>query len=264
MENSLVPPASHRPILAIAAFAAYGCCSLLYAAPTSSMTGVMVGQALLYFAVAAVLARGVPWAGWFAVGIATSGLVVDALFLDAWALDPGMALDAGAQAGLLCLALRARARVGTQLSTDRLTSTAPAPIGWTFALAAGVLPPAVMGALMFPLPFGCVGPIGLVPWYSGLELLVAALLAVWGLRLMARLRTAGLLPLAASLAMAAFATARTVADTLSVEATLRTFGDESLPLLQPGHYMALVAFAFAAAALVPLGPRFLRMLLRGR
>src|SRR5687767_11949547 len=82
MESSVVPRSPSRlPALAVAAFAAYGGCSLLFASSSYFLSGAMFGQALLYFAVAAALARRADWAGWFAVGIATSGLVVDAVFL---------------------------------------------------------------------------------------------------------------------------------------------------------------------------------------
>jgi hypothetical protein len=251
----------------VAAFAAYGCCSLFWA--SDILAGVMFGQALLYFAVAAALARRADWAGWFAVGIATSGLAVDGVFLTAWPGDPMMIVDTAMQAGLLWLALQSRALVGTADSSHRLTSTAAPPIGWTFALAAGVLPPAVMGAFMPSWHGSCLSVHA--SWEGSGELLALALVAVGGLHLVARLRTTGLLALALAAAIASSTMMETALEVWSLHRSMTwlTGPAESLALfpshsysaaLQPGHHMAILAFGFALAALVPLGPQFVRAL----
>jgi len=271
MESSVAPRStSGLPALAVVAFAAYGGCSLLFASSSYSLAGTMFGQALLYFAVAAALAKRASWAGWFAVGIATSGLVVDAVFLALWPSGGEMVLDTAAQAGLLWLAVKSRAQVGTTDSRHHLTSTAASPIGWTFALAAGVLPPAVMGALM-PSWGDCL-TIG-VPWQGSGELMVLALLALGGLHLVARLRTTGLLALAAGFAIASSTVMRAVLDGWSLHRTFASLAGPTdflsllpadvYPALHPGHCMTMVAFGFAFAALLPLGPSFLRALFRG-
>jgi hypothetical protein len=271
MESSVAPRSPSRlPALAAAAFAAYGCWSLLMASSSYFLGGTMFGQAVLYFAVAAALARRADWAGWFAVGIATSGLVVDAAFLGFWSFNFEMVLDTAAQAGLLWLAMNCRAHVGTTDSGHRLTGTAASPIGWTFALAAGVLPPAVMGAFM-PTAVGCE-MLAPPPWHDPGSLTVMALLAVGGLFLVARLRTLGLLVLGASFTMASFTLTRIAREgweiyaflpKTEVEAIMAWSNDAYLPV-HPGHFMTMVASGFAFAALLPLGPSFLRALFRGK
>lgn len=253
MESSLVPQ-PRRPTLAIASFAFYGFWSL---AQSGYLGGPMFGQAILYFAVAAALWKQESWAGWFAVGIAASGLVVDAVFLAAWGVDPGMTLDTVAQATLFWLALQVREGGATERSPDRLTSGAPAPIGWTFALAAGVLPPAVMGGLM-PSQSCSLAP---GPADSTLPLLLTVLLASVGLRLVARLRTVGLLVLVGGLVTAALAT-RESGRMASAIYFMGEYALEELRYVHPRYYMNVVAFAFALAALVPLGPRFVRAAFR--
>jgi hypothetical protein len=253
MESSLVSRSSSRwPAVALMSFAAYGCCSLLYASSSYFLTGVMVGQAFIYFAVAVALAMRSSWAGWFAVGIAISGLVVDAVFLVGYQLEAGMLLDTAAQAALVWLALRARPHVARYDSLDRLTGTAAAPIGWTFALAAGVLPPAVMGTLMPSWGDGCHHLSGFWPGTDNLPAMT--LLAVTGLCLIARLRTLGLVPLIVGVVFASSAMTQLASQSWTIE----TF--DGYTIANPGPYMAIVACVFAIAAFVPMGPRFVRAL----
>jgi len=230
--------------LAIAGFAAYALVSESSAVGSEAAVAFHM-QTLLCLAVVVALAQRRAWAPWFAIGIGLSGLVIDLALLRTFAFAPAFVLDTAMQGGLLWLALRTR-DPQAPVAANVLTAGSPARQGWTFAFAAGMLPPLAM-APFFPWGSGACyeaahvgsGPLLLLP--------LGALASVW---LLARLRTVGLL----LLVPLGFALGGLVAQDLL-----------GLPPHQFGYFavsdtFVLVGLVMLVAALVPLGPAAARIL----
>jgi hypothetical protein len=233
---------------AIVAFAAYAALSLSYA-QDSLWVAPLYAQTLLYLAVSIALWRRAAWAPWFAIGIALSGLAIDLMFVGVYVVGPAFLLDTAAQGLLLMLARRTK-DAAIAPSPAQLTAGSHARIGWTFALSAGVLPPAIMAALA-PMPASsCLAhdsaALGDKVWWT-----LVPLAAIAGMQLMARLRTAGVLVMVATCAASAAA---------FVLGAAPSWDAAEVWYLRPEHVLTFVAQAFLVATLVPLGPTLARAL----
>src|SRR5688572_25220333 len=139
MDSVVESRRSGRWVVAAIAFAAYAVFSAgmgwVAGLLAEDLAPVMYVQALVYLLVAGALWRRVGWGSWLSLGVAISGLLVDLVILAGYGASDGFLFDAAVQAGLVCVALRAREGTSTNSAADALTAGAHPRVGWTFALA---------------------------------------------------------------------------------------------------------------------------------
>jgi len=238
-----------------AAFAAYALCSWGFAQGAPWWGDLYYAQAAVYLVAAIALFRSLPWATWFAVGIGLSGLVVDVAYSAVLHVDGYLTADTLGQGLLFWLALRnhrSAARAASPYrSTAAITPSSDPRIGWTFALAAGTLPPSIMAAFA-PLPAGYLdhAPVGIAP-HGHAWLFALPILAVGALVLLGRGKVLGLVAAAGTAAIGVLVFGDSFADPLHVMGTWD---------LRVEHLFALLGHGFLFASLLPLAPAALRRL----
>jgi hypothetical protein len=251
MENTVGSQrcAGSARVTAILAFGAYAACSEGYALHSWAADALHV-QTLICLAVVVALWQRRAWAPWFAIGVGLSGLVLDVAMLALFDRGSGSMLDTAGQVLLLLAALRTRDAAVPALE-HRLSAGSPASIGWTFALTAGVLLPLGMAAFLPEYVGDCMSgpPIGL----SDSWLLLVPLAVVASLRLLARMRTAGLLVLVCTCLASGGLALRELG-----AAHPATWAQPELTSLV--HISVVVGQVFLLAALVPLAPALSRAL----